>query len=120
MSRDFALNEDFDLDVSGNDFNLVSDGAEVAQNSSIRLLFIQTEWVYNYTLGTPWYDVLFSTEVSYEVKRATLIDVITSTPGFKNMIEFKFSIDLQNKGALVEYKANTVFGNEPITQRITR
>ncbi len=110
MPIDFLLNANHDLYWDGKDFALVSGAAEVAQAVKIRLLFIQTEWVYDITKGVPWIDEMFSTSVSYERKRRWLIDTLTQTRGVKKIVEFKFDVDPINRGAFIEYEVETDTG----------
>lgn len=107
---DLKLNAAHDLDFDGIDLSLVSDGAEVAQSSKIRLLFILGEWFLDYVLGVDWFDNLFSTETSYEQKAHELRKTIINTYGVTRIEEFKFGIDFANRGALVEYEALTQWG----------
>ena len=107
---DKALDENNDLAFDGSDFLLVKDAAEVIQSCSIRLRFVQTEWVFDFTMGIPWLDEMFATEISYERKRQWLVETIQKTIGVNRLIEFKFDIDPVNRGALVEFQAETIYG----------
>jgi len=110
MPTDILLDENNDLFFDGRDFQLVKEALEVVQSASIRFRFIQTEWVFDFTIGIPWLSEMFATEISYERKRQWLIDTLQKTIGVKTVKEFKFSIDPVNRGALVEFIANTVYG----------
>jgi len=111
---DFKLDENNDLDISGNTFNLVSGGAEVAQSCAVRLRTIQGEYLYDFTAGVDWYGTLFVVAVGYDLKRQVLFDVVKNTKGFKDMIEFKFSIDYYERGALVEFNATAIYNDGDI------
>jgi len=110
MAIDKLLDENNDLAFNGEDFILVSESAEVVQSCSIRLRFVQTEWVFDFTLGIPWLDEMFATEISYSRKRQWLVDTIQKTIGVNRLKEFKFDVDPVNRGALVEFEAETIYG----------
>lgn len=110
MPTDILLDTDNDLFFDGKDFYLVKDSLEVVQSFAIRVRFIQTEWVFDFTVGVPWLSDMFATEVSYERKRQWLIETLQKTIGVKRINEFKFTLDPINRGALVEFRAVTVYG----------
>lgn len=110
MPTDILLDEDNDLFFDGRDFQLVKEFLEVVQSASIRFRFIQTEWVYDFTMGIPWLSEMFATDISYERKRQWLVETLQKTIGVNKIKEFKFTIDPVNRGALVEFIANTIYG----------
>jgi hypothetical protein len=107
---DLKLNENYDLDMVDGDLVLVTDGDEVAQSAGIRLLFIQAEWFFNYTLGIPWLDNMFTTATSYEQKSKILKDTIIGTQGINQILYFIFGIDPVLHEAQIEFAADTQYG----------
>ena len=110
MAIDLKLNENYDLDIVDGDLVLVSGADEVAQSAGIRLLHIQAEWYYDYTLGIPWLDNMFTVATSYEQKTKIIKDTIMGTPGVNQILTFNFGIDPVLHEALIEFTADTDFG----------
>jgi hypothetical protein len=110
MSTDLYLTPQHDLLIQNGDLQLITEAEEVPQNVKIRILFIQTEWVFDYTLGVPWFDEMFNTTTSKVQKEANIKKAILGSSGVREITEFSFGIDPINRGALVEYTANTIFG----------
>jgi hypothetical protein len=116
MATDLQLTPQHDLYIQDGDLQLVTEGREVVQACKIRVLFIQTEWVFDYTLGVPWFDEMFDTTTSKLQKDKNIKVAILGTLGLRELTEFSFGIDPVNRGALIEFTANTVFGT--IQQRL--
>jgi len=110
MAIDLKLNENYDLAIEDGDLALVRDGDEVAQSAGIRLLFIQAEWFFNYLLGIPWLDNMFTMATSYEQKQKILKDTIRDTQGINRVLAFSFGVDPIEHKAHVEFAADTIFG----------
>jgi hypothetical protein len=116
MATDLQLTPQHDLLIENGDLQLIDEGAEVVQATKIRILFIQTEWVFDYTLGVPWFDDMFNTTTSKLEKDKIIKDTILGTLGVREITEFNFGIDPVNRGALVQFSADTTFGT--IQQRL--
>lgn len=101
-----------DIYLAGGDWVLVEGEAEVAQSTKIRILFIEAEWLFDYTLGLPWFDFMFTTTTSLEQKEQILKSVIQSTIGISQITDFVFGVDPINKGALVTFSATVDTGEE--------
>jgi hypothetical protein len=114
MATDFLLDNTHDLFVGSNDFALIKGGSEVTQNAKIRLLFIQGEWIYKLYMGVDWWDTMFNTNISKDEKKQAIIDTLAGTFGINKILEVKFLVDSVNKGALVSYRANTIYSTEVI------
>jgi hypothetical protein len=111
MATDLKLTANHDLSITGGDIDLATEGTEVAQSVKIRLLFVEGEWVLDYTQGVPWIDVIFSMQYSTAYKELTLRDVINTTDGIRNLKEFFFETDPNNRGATVSFTAETDFAD---------
>lgn len=114
--KDIKLNEFHDMEVD-DDFHLIEGRLEVLQSTKITLLFIQLEWVFDFTLGIPWFTEenadMFDIEIPNIQKRKYLIRDLQNVIGLRSLIAFEYNVDDVNKGALVLFSAETNFG--PIT-----
>jgi hypothetical protein len=110
MARDWKLDKaTHDLALVNGDLAFVDDQEEVAQCATIRLWFIEAEYELDYTLGTPWFDVLFAISDRL-IKEQTLRGRLKGTPGVTRVKNFTYSIDPQEKGAAVTFNLETIFG----------
>jgi len=107
---DLKLGADYDLELAGGDLALVSDGAEVAQAGGIALLTIEGEWYYDYTIGIPWLDGMFTVSTSYEEKAKILWDTIARINGVDTIAAFEFGVDPVAHKAVVTFEAVTTWG----------
>ena len=110
MATDLKLDDTYDLDMSNGDLVLTTEADEVAQSASIRLLFIQAEWFFDYTLGIPWLDGMFTMATSYEQKQKILKDTVLGTQGINRLLSFAFDIDPVTHEAQVAFDADTQYG----------
>lgn len=110
MAIDLKLSDTYDLEIVEGDLTLVTEGDEVAQSTGIRLLFIQGEWYFDYTLGIPWFESMFTTVTSYEQKAKILKDTIRNTQGVNQILTFEFGVDPVAHRAEIEFDADTTFG----------
>lgn len=111
MATDIKLTAAHDLSITDGDIDLATEGTEVAQSAKIRLLFMESEWVLDFTQGVPWIDVIFSMQYSTAYKELILRDVINQTDGIRNLKEFSFEMDYAARGALVSFSAETDFAD---------
>ena len=89
MSTDLSFSgDDFDLTFTDNDIDMVSGGAEVSQNSAIRLQFIAGEQFDDTRVGVPWLTDMVSPQVSMVAKNQILRRTILSTPGARTLRQF--------------------------------
>ena len=108
---DLKLGDDHEIVVENGDLVLIYDADVVKQSVKIRLLTILAEWVFDPTQGIDWIDDMLGMGLIYEQKIAVLKQIILETVGVRQINSFAFGVDPINKGALVEYAAETVFGN---------
>lgn len=113
---DLKLNANHDLEIT-DDLQLIEGRLEVLQSTKITLLFIQTEWVFDFTLGIPWLTDMFDIEVAQMEKRKNIIKDLQNVIGLRRLIAFEYNVDDVNKGALVSFSAETNFG--PITNEVS-
>jgi len=110
MAVDLQLDDTQDLVINNGDIGKVQDGNEVIQSFRIRCLHILGEWVFDYTLGMPWFTEMFATNVSELQKKANIQKVITETPGFRRLLRIEFAVDPIEKGAQIDFSADTDYG----------
>lgn len=116
MATDLKLSGEYDLELDS-DLHWVSDRDEVLQSCTIRLLFIQGESDFNFTLGIPWLTDMFDVQYPNIRKESNIKRTILTTLNVRRLTNFVFNLDPINKGAYVSFTAETVFG--PISQEIT-
>lgn len=107
---DMELGEGHDLKLT-DDLHLIKDRPEVMQSINIRILFIRFEWAFNYLLGIPWTTGMFDIRVPIIQKETVVEETILGTVGVRLLTSFVFNIDRENKGALITYSGETVFGS---------
>ena len=61
-------------------------------------------------LGVPWFNGMFAMEMTLREKENVLKNAILNTFGVNNLINFEFGLDPINKGASVEFEADTIYG----------
>lgn len=115
MATDIKLTAAHDLSITSGDIDLATEGTEVAQSTKIRLLFVEAEWVQDYTLGVPWIDVIFSMQYSTAYKELILRDAINTTDGIRNLKEFTFEVN--ERTATVSFTAETDFADIQVEVR---
>ena len=112
MSADLSFSGDnFDLTFSDNDIDMVSGGAEVSQNSAIRLQFIAGEQFDDTRVGVPWLTDMVSPQVSMVAKNQILRRTILSTPGARTLDSFNTAVDTVTGRPQTEF-AGTTENNE--------
>ena len=108
MSTDLSFSgDDFDLTFSDNDIDMVSGGAEVSQNSAIRLQFIAGEQFDDTRVGVPWLTDMVSPQVSMVAKNQVLRRTILSTPGARTLDSFSTSVDTVTGRPQTEFTGTT-------------
>jgi hypothetical protein len=117
MATDLELNDAWDLDLVDGDLVLIRDRAEVLQSVKIRLLFIATEWAFDFTIGVPWANGMFDIRWPKIKKESYLKKAITETLGVRALINFEFNIDREEHGAFVAFTAETIYG--PVTAEVS-
>jgi len=110
MAIDLKLDDTYDITIEGGDLALVTEGEEVAQHGTIRLLFIQAEWFFDYTKGVDWFGAMFGVATSYEQKAKILKDTIKRTDGVNRLLGFEFGVDPVEHRAEVTFLCETNFG----------
>lgn len=81
----------WDISQYQNDIVFNTGGAEVSQNSRIRLLFLLGEQFDDTRVGVPWLSDMVSTLVSIDAKREIIRSIIIKTFGVKSLDELRVS-----------------------------
>jgi len=111
MATDLKLTTAHDLSLTSGDIDLVTEGTEVAQSAKIRLLFLQAEWVLDYTMGVPWIDEIFNVQYSREYKELLLRRVVLNTPGIRTIRSFSYQEDPTNRGGQITFEVDTIYAD---------
>lgn len=99
--------------IENNDFVLVYDLEEIIQSIRIRLRIILGEWKFDFTRGIPWVGdnaTMFTPATSLEQKEQILKSTILGTEGVLALLSFTFGVDPINRGALISYGTDTIYG----------
>ena len=111
MAVDLKLNDSHDLTIENGDLVLATEDTEVAQHIKTRLLFWQGEWILSFPMGLDWLDSIFTVHTSQEKRDKLIKDVITGTPGVKELINFVFDMDIRAHSAVITFEATTIYGD---------
>ncbi len=90
---------------------------EVLQLIRNRLKFFKGEEPTNITLGVPYFEQIFDKQTPLSVSESILRDVVQTTPGVKEVIEFALVVDSQRRGT-VTFTVNTIDGNITSTETL--
>ena len=111
--RDFKLTASHDLAFENEDFVIVEDGTEVAQNCTIRLRTRQGEFKMDLTAGVD-YDELFSASTSMAHKEALLRKVVYETTGVSQIHKFDLVMDNESGTLYIDMNVSTTFADNEI------
>jgi hypothetical protein len=114
--KDIELTSAHDMKVD-DDFHIIEGRLEVLQSTKITLLFIQTEWVFDFTLGIPWFTDMFDIEIPNIEKRKNIVKDLQNVINLRRLTAFEYNVDSVNRGALVSFQAETEFG--PISNEVS-
>jgi hypothetical protein len=110
MATDLKLTEGHDIEYIDGDFNVVTEGTEVAQSSKIYLLTVEAEWFLNYLIGMPWFDEIMKVKTSLEEKERLIKNEILTVDGLREIVSFELGFDPESHSMSVEYEADTEYG----------
>ncbi|MBI4373457.1 MAG: hypothetical protein HY542_01135 [Deltaproteobacteria bacterium] len=100
----FLLDQDSDLDLTGNKINLVTGLQEIQQHMSVRFRLFRGEWFLDQELGVPWFEDVLKKRPNFAVVAEVLKSVITDTPGHVELLEFEIDYDQQNRTMTLKFK----------------
>lgn len=110
MANDYRLDENGDLFYSGTDFEKIEGGAHAAQSVSVTILTLQGEYLYDFTLGVPYFKLIFQVNVPLSIKRQLLVSVVNNHYLIQKVTRFKLEIDPKEKKGFFTFTATTVEG----------
>lgn len=103
---DFALDAFGALDLSTNDFRLLTGADAVAQHLEFRLAFFQGEWFRDQRIGIPYLQQIFA------VKNPNLVAIrgvfriaITTTPGVEQLERIDLTFDRSTRELRLDFSA---------------
>lgn len=109
MATDLKLNTSHDLDIVNGDLQLVTEGAEVGQAIKIALLTVQGEWVYDATLGLPWYGDMFQPNLTRAEILRKIRTRINEVPGVRKINSLDMTINA-DKEAVITFDIDSIYG----------
>lgn len=105
--RDFALDEDGDIDITGNDFNVVAGREATQQGAQIRVKFYYQECYLDESLGIRWVERLGSKTTDPIVLREEVREAIAETPDILEVVGTQI-VEVNRRGR-VRYSYRDVY-----------
>lgn len=100
----FLLDQNSDLDLTGNKINLVSGLQEIQQHMIVRFRLFRGEWFLDQEVGVPWFEDVLKKRPNFAVVAEVLKGTITETPGHVEILEFEVDYDQQNRIMKLKFK----------------
>lgn len=92
-----------DLDISTNDYQIVTGANAIAQHLRIRYRFFLGEWSQDTRLGVPYFREILKKNPNQSAVRAILQNVATETPGVVEVRNFSLDLDGETRALTVEF-----------------
>lgn len=108
----FAQTSDGDLEIVNGRPTLVSGVQEKAQKIRNRLALSAGEWVFDRSVGTPWFGLILGKPFDEGVLSRLVQDVILSVPGVASVTEVRATFDGKTREASVTWRAFSDEGTE--------
>lgn len=86
----FLLDEDGDLDTTGNELTLTTGADAVRQHLQVKFNIFLGEWEFDTTVGFPWFRDVLIKNPSFVVVQAIVKNEILNTPGVLELTKFDF------------------------------
>jgi hypothetical protein len=99
-----------DLSVVDGDLQLVSELSEINQHVTTRLRFFYGEWVFDTSIGVPYYETILVPNPNLAQIEAVLKKTISDTNGVKDILDFSLSFDKDRRTLGVSFTASTDLG----------
>jgi len=90
---DFALDSEGDLDLTGNQLNIVIDDAAIVQHLEIRFKFILGEWFLDTRVGIHYFGEILIKNPDLTRVRSLFRQTILTTPGIAQLEQFSLDFD---------------------------
>lgn len=104
--KDILLNENWDMDISAQtgDISLVE---SPMQEIRIRLLWFAKEWIFNRSLGFPYFEYVFTKNPDLTYIKALLKAEILSVERVLSVPELTIDVDRRTRKATVRFTVKT-------------
>jgi len=107
----FLVKDDGDIDIANNNFVVTSGVTEIRQRLLQNIRTFLGEWFLDTTLGVPYYEIVFEKGAPANLVEDTFKDVILSTEGIIELIEFKpLDLDTTTRSLTVDFHAASLEG----------
>ena len=103
----------FDLDLTGNQLNLVTEvDKALAQRLQIKLSLQRGTWFVNLEAFVPWRELIFVRSPNLSLIRSLMVDLITNTPTVERVVEFTIDFDNPSGKLTMGFRTLTTAGEE--------
>lgn len=99
--REIGLDANGDLAFEGGDLVILEDESAVAQRIATRLKTIKGEWVFDQTIGTPWFQSILGARPRRGLITQLLRQRVADTQGVDRIDSFSVDIDSATRGLTV-------------------
>ena len=107
---DLALDATGDLDLTGNELNLVDGDDAIVQHCALRLRFVRGEFFLDDEIGTPYFERILVKNPDLVVVRSVLRRVVLGTPGIESVANFTLTFDRSTRRAELSFEAQKADG----------
>ncbi len=102
---DIQLNDDWDIEPTGNDLVLVTGADAIKQHLGQRLKTFYGEWFLNMEIGVPYFQQVLKKNPDPVVVDSIFKREIVNTPGILQLTEFDLNIDNATRTLTLTFKA---------------
>lgn len=106
----FKLDSTGDIAVENGNFVLIEGDEEIEQNLMQRLKYFLAEWFLDQRNGVPYFEQILIKGFDPNIVDAIFKNVILSTPGVIELIEFLIDFDSSNRKMSLSFKARSKDG----------
>jgi hypothetical protein len=114
----FALDDDGDLLFENGRLSLTTGQEAIRQHLQCRFNFFLGEWLFDTSIGVPYFQSILVKRPLFPVVREILKNVILYTPGVTALIDFDFDYTQSSRSAALEFTAETTDGTIDFSQEI--
>lgn len=99
----------WDLNLDGNNINIVRKQEELAQTLRNKLIFIRGEWRYEITVGIPYFEHILIDNPNLTIIESLFKKAILETNGVLKMLRFEMKLEKQMLS--VSFSVQSIYGN---------
>ena len=119
IRRQLALDSSGDLLLDGG-LKIIGGPKALAQLAKTKLQTFLGEWVFDTTIGTPWFQSILGRPGDASLIRSILLRRIQSFEGVDRVLRLEVTIDRINRGVSIEGEIQAEGGEEvPISVEVT-